>query len=374
MAKFKDEQIKRLNERASQIAQNISDEKSTEDIVAEVYADAFEDKTVEQGRLIANSIVNSVRNFDIDYADAKVDVDHFIRKFQKGIDNGKSCYERCVYWRNFALAVTAATIKMNDNDSEIDRIVRELEGINLTEEEADENYEEKLRMLAFDAIKSSNILTETLAIHSNELQSVSDADEAAQLLIDLGNEDVDYRSIVSMLVYIDTINGEYPDIPVDMTAGQIATLVCTEIEQIKIIDALERGDITFTIANSLLYILGVVAILEVTAAAAATAIAVVLSSFGTILAVPACLVAIAGILHLMFGGIKLWEKDSRKIMITVVKTARSIATAGRKLFSYMKDVLVPGMIDSCKHRFDKLKNKNPDTNEEIVINTDTVTA
>lgn len=369
MSKFTNEQINNLQERAKKIAQGIDDGKATADIMAQLYVDAFEGKTLEQGKLIADTIIKAVKDFDIDYAEAKVDVDHFIHKFQKKIDKNKSCYERCQFWRDFALAVTASTIASNDMDNNMEEIVKELGKISLSEENANDYYEEKLRQLAFDAIKSSNIMTEALAIHSEELEAIDNADEAAQLLIDLGNEDVDYRSIVAMLAYIDTLNGEYPEIPVDMTAVQIAGIVCTEIEQIKIIDALENGDLTLTSANEMLYILGIVAIAQVAVAAAVVAISVAASCFSSILVIPAGLVMVAGIIHLTCKGIRMWEKDSQKIMTTVIKSIRKVINGGRKLFNYMKDVMIPGLIDKCKQRLNEIKNKKTQSETEAVTQT-----
>lgn len=370
MSKFTNEQVTNLQERAKVIAQGIDDRKTTQDIMVQLYVDAFEDKTPEQGKLIADAIINAVKNFDIDYSEAKtVDIDHFIRKFQKKVDKNKSCYERCQYWRDFALAVTAATIASNEMDSKVEEIVKELGKISISEENANDYYEDKLRQLAFDAIKNSNIMTEALALHCEELKTIDNADEAAQLLIDLGNEDTDYRSIVAMLAYIETLNGEYPEIPVDMTAAQIAVLVCTEIEQVRILDEVEDGDMTIAAANALLGILGIVSIMSIAMIAAASAVSFAVSCFNGILVIPAAMVMIAGIIHLTSKGIRMWEQDTEKIVSTVIKSIRKVINGGRKLLNYMKDVMIPGLVEKCKQRINELRDRKTQSETETVVQT-----
>ena len=62
MSKFTNEQVTNLQERAKVIAQGIDDKKTTQDIMVQLYVDAFEDKTPEQGKLIADAIINAVKN------------------------------------------------------------------------------------------------------------------------------------------------------------------------------------------------------------------------------------------------------------------------------------------------------------------------
>lgn len=365
MTYFTKEQVENLQDQAKEIAAKVSNKEETIDIMAQLYVDGFEGRTLEQGRLVAETIIKTVQNFDVDYKEAQVDIDHFIRKFQSKIDKDKTCRERCNYWKQFATAVTGATIAMNNGSVNSDEIVKQLETLTVSEEEATPELENDLREQAFEALKNSNIMLGALAANVNTLKEIQNADEAAQVLIDLGNENIDYRAIISMIAYINAVNGEYPDVPIDISASQIANMVCVQIEQIKIIDALEHNDITMTVANSLLFILGVVAILKIAVLAAVAVIGFAPFLFGHILVIPACAVLIMGVIHFVGKGINEWEKYSKKIVITVVKSVRFIVSGGKKLFNFVKNTVMPDVLSRCKEIFSRMKNKVEDETVEV---------
>ncbi|MBR1531423.1 MAG: hypothetical protein IJ643_05130 [Eubacterium sp.] len=366
MTKFTNEQIKELQERARDIAQETANGSETIDIMTKLYVESFDGKTEEQGKLIAESIIEAVQNFEVDYKEAKIDIDHFIRKFQHKVDKDKTCYERCNYWKQFAAAVTAATIAANDENANAKDIAAKLEQINVSEEEANEALEEKLRELAFEAIKDSNIMVRTLAENINTFESIDNADETANLLIDLGNENVDYRAIVAMLAYINNVKGEYPEVPIDISAAQLATIVCVETEQIEIVEALERGDITMTAAEGALYVLGIVAIFQMAVLSSVIAVSIAFTMFSSILAIPAAAALVAGIIHITGEGIRKWELDSKTIVSTVVKGVRGVFRGTKKLYGALKNSVIPKLVNSCKEKLNKLFNTKKETTQEVV--------
>ena len=367
MTKFTKEQINNLQDQAKAIVQNTSEGADTADIMAKLYVDAFDGKSYEQGKIIADSIITAVSEFDIDYKEAQVDPDHFIRKFQKKIDKNKTCFERCTYWKQFAAAVTAATIAANDPSENTQKLAAQLEELNVTEENANELLETKLRDLAFEAIKDSNIMVRALAENVDALEQIGNADEAAKLLVDLGDQNIDYRAIIAMLAYINTVKGEYPDIPIDTPAAQLATLVCVETEQIEIIDKLEHDDISMTVAQGLLYVLGVIAIIKIGVFAASAAVTIAPFIFGNILIIPGILAMIIGIIHISGVGIRKWERDSGAIVTTVFKGVRAICNGAKKLFGFIKNRVVPDLVERCKKRFGHINTaEETETTGEVV--------
>ena len=368
MTNLTKEQLAVLEAQAKKILKRIENGEKTVDIMSGLYVDALEGKTAEQGAAVAETMIKTIEAFDINYEEACVDIDHFIRKFQHEIDRDKSCLEKCIYWKKFAHAINAISAQTAENGAvDMEKIMSEVQAITLTEEEATALLESELEQAAFEAIKDSDVFLGTLATNVELLEGAQDADEAVSLLVELKAEGVDYRAIVSMLAYINALKGEYPEVPVDVSPAEVATAVCVQTEQVKVIDAVSRGDVTLAVANALLGIIGIVGLCTLTATAVTISGVVIMAVFPSIfIAIPALLMVCYGIVR-AFGSIgEAWLEDTPKIALTTIKIGRGFVNAVKSLFELAKGALRSARAQRAKQRMQQEATAN--TDEETLTN------
>jgi len=256
--------------------------------------------------------------------------------------------ERCNYWQKLAAAVSAANLAMNDGEADREKILQEIEALTVSEEDATPELERELREKAAEALCNSGVMLSGLLEQAKEIEKLEQADEAAGLLIDLGNKELGYREIVSMLAYTKIKNGEFDNMPADMTAGQVATVVCAAIEQTRIQEAVGNGSIGIEIATGLLMILGTIVLVHFALLAAGVGIVFAAAMFGTILTIPACILVIAGTLHIFKKALDVWLEDSGKIIKATVAVAKYIAKGAVAVWHYAKEKVWPKLVSISK--------------------------
>lgn len=313
MKTLTNEQNEMLKAQAAEILQKLGEDRNVRDVMAQIYADNLDDKTLQQGRLMADAILKSVREFDAGYREAQEDLDRFIDKFQAGIEEGRSCVERCNYWLQLSAAIAAAAEAMNGEGADREAILAQLEGLSVSEEEATPARERELREQARLALKNSGVMLNALTGQAQALQEMESAGDAAGMLIDLGNQEIEYRAVAAMLAYTKIKSGEFENMPVDMTAAQVATVVCAETEQARIMAAVGSGSLAVDVASVLLTVLGTVVLVQLGILVGLAGCTVAVLLFSNILMFPACLLVIAGICHLFGAAIEGWAKDSEAI-------------------------------------------------------------
>ena len=166
------EQIDVLMKQAKTMLEGIGEKESVRDIMARHYAENLDDKTLAQGMVMADAILEAVKEFDADYRKAVEDADAYIRKFQKEADEGKTCVERCNYWLRLAGALTAAGQILSDSEADREQILTELDALVVSEEEATPQLEEELRRKAREAMKASGIVLTGIMANTEALQQM----------------------------------------------------------------------------------------------------------------------------------------------------------------------------------------------------------
>lgn len=370
MTTFTKEQNDILKAQAAEILKNISEEQTTQEIIARIYVESLNDKTMKQGEIMADSILKSVKDFDADYHEAQENLDRYLKKFQDKIDEGKTCVERCNYWLKLGAAVSSAAVAMGEDGADRETILREIEALEISESEATLEREKELRDQAMEAIKNSGVMLGALTEQAAALEEMATADEAAGMLIDLGNKEIEYRAIVAMLAYTKIKNGEFDNVPIEMTSAQIAALVCAEIEQARIMEAVGKGDLAVDVASGLLSVLGVVVLGTVLCGVAQIGIVLITGMFGAILAIPACLMLIAGLVRAMTKASDQWDKDSNKIVKGVFVVIRTVVRGLKMVVSYVKDTIIPKAVAACRAIRDRIKNICGGTKIETQVTAD----
>lgn len=357
MMTFTKEQNGTLQAQAKDILSKVAEGENTRDIIARIYVENLDEKTMKQGQIMADAILGSVKKFDADYKDAQEDLDRFIKKFQDEVDEGKSCVERCNYWLKMSAAISAATVAMSDEGADRDQILHEIESMEVSEEEATPEREKELRLQAMEAIKNSGVMLGALAEQAKALEEMSTADEAAGMLIDLGNKEIEYRAIVAMLAYTKIKNGEFENIPVEMTAAQVATVVCAEIEQTKIMEAVGKGNIAVDVASALLSILGVIVLVKVGIALVAVGAHFATTCFGAILAIPACLMVVVGVCTLICKGMAVWIETSKNFVKKAAVVIKTVIKGIKMVASYISEKVIPAIVEKAKNIYSSVKSR-----------------
>lgn len=279
MFSLTEEQRKQFMEQAGVIMENAAGGMSAREIMAGIYAENVEGKTVEEGEAVADKILEAVKSFDIDYGEAKKDEAAFIRKFQFRVGGNKSTAESCTYWLKFIAALSAI-----NSETEID--MDYIEGLSVSEEEATEEYENQLTDEAGKLLMDNGIMLSGLVEYAKNAEVLADGDSAAELLISFGENEFDFRGVAAMLVYSKIQSGEIKNVPEFITPEQAAAITCAEVEREKIFAGIYKGNIAENAAATALKVLGYVVIIHCTSAVLAVSgfevIASMLISLGVV--------------------------------------------------------------------------------------------
>ena len=354
MTTFTKEQIEMLKAEAASILKNIAEGQSVRDVMAQIYVDNLDEKTISQGQLMAGGILQSVERFDADYQKAREDIDRFIQRFQEKVEEDKDCVERCNYWLKLGAAVSAYTITLDGDGADQEKLFRELE---------------ELRSQAAEAIRNSGILLGTLVEQAEALEALDNAEKAAALLMDFGNREAEYRAVVSMLAYTKIKNGTFEGVPVDITAAQVTAIVCAEMEQARIMESVANGSLAVDFASSLLYILGAVLLVELALSVAATGIAFALTFLHLVFAIPASLMIAGLVLHLFNKANDAWQKQAKAVGRTVATGIRWVVKGMKAVAGFVTGTAIPSAIHLAVGIWDKLtdlKSRNRQREDELV--------
>ncbi|MCD7885092.1 MAG: hypothetical protein LUI87_15550, partial [Lachnospiraceae bacterium] len=316
--------------------------------------------TMKQGEVMADAILKSVRQFDGNYEYARNNLDGFIDKFQKEINEDKSPAERCTFWLKFAASITAITAAFDEEGAVSDErraeIETQIEGLSVSEEEATEIYERELMAQAKEAMLNSNILLGGLMHSADELKNISDADAAAELLIDFGSKEFESRGIMAMLAYTKIKSGEYTNFSAEVTAEQVATMVCAQMEETRILEAVANGSMTERMAAKLFHILGILVIASLAGLSCTVGVVFLGALFAPLC--PLDWIVTAGF---TYGSWKLftkafndWEAVHVKAFNKVKASVRAIADGCRLVAAYASEHIIVPAIKIAKSLWRKL--------------------
>ena len=177
--------------------------------------------------------------------------------------------------------------------------------------------------------------------HSEELENLQSSDDVTGLLIDLGHDEKEYRAILSMLIYTSIKNGEIEGVPVEMTAAQVTAAVCGEIEQMRLSEAVQSGNLAVDIASTLLFILGTVVMIHFFMNVAVIFSFMVLNTFTLIFAIPGVLMIIAGTMKLFNKAFEAWKQDSERIINAVVFGVKFIISGLKAITDFVFGNIIP---------------------------------
>lgn len=361
MTNFTKEQYDILKAEATEILKNIAGEPDVRAVMARIYVDNLDEKTLKQGELMADGILQSVKSFDAGYQEAQEDLDRFIQDFQKKADEGRSCAERCNYWLKLGAAVSAADAALTGGGVDREALIQELEALNVSEEEATPEREAELRNQAAEAIRNSGILLGTLAEQAKALEALDDAEEAAGLLVDFGTREIEYRAVAAMLAYTKIKNGSFEGMPVDMTAAQVTAIVCAEAEQARIMEAVGTGSMAVDVAVVLLFLLGTVLLAELALSVVVVGTAMAAEFAGIVLMIPACLMIVGVVLHLFNKAADAWMEECEAVVKLTAAGIRWVAKGMAAVAGFVTGTVIPRVVQTASGIREKLSGLGKET-------------
>ena len=330
------------------------------ELLAEIYVDYLDDKTIRQGRIMADSILSSIQSFDSDFGEAKENLNGYVDKFMYRICKDKSCADRCNLLAKLSAAASGATriwaADSLEQESEAEKQMKEIEGIQFSEENATPELEAELMRQAKEALLGSGIMLSALIKQEKQLKEMENADEAAQLFLETGVQELDFRAVAAMLTYVNAKNGTFDNLPDEITAAQAATLVCAQYEEIHILTEVAGGGIPVDVAAALLQILGIVVIARLSIEVIFISSSIAMAVFPLVLAIPACLMVIMAMLRVMERVCTVWEEDSKKIVNTVRTGISLLIRGAESVIAYIKDTVLPAILHTAFSIMEKVRN------------------
>ncbi len=351
---FTEEQIEEMREAATLVVSGFDENTDVVSIMMKLYTKAFPDANAEEVEKIACEILNTVTTFSVDFKDACTDVNTFIRNYQKRLDQDMSDFEKCRYWYEFAAALTAATLGADADDETAKKLQKQLGAMHLDEQHASRVYVDFYRDMALEALRNSNLLTQSLVLHSEWMEYIAEGNEAARLLVQYGENEIDFRAVFSMLSYIVALQEDSDE---EITPAQMAISVCTNLEETQILTALRNNDMSL---ESAAYALS---ILEDTALLLLFSVGGFVASLSVFLIhIPVLPVIIFYVWNIVNMGYFIETLESfgsgpYKESYAVVIKARETAQFAKKLYHYLADYVVPKNKLRAENRLKELNDR-----------------
>lgn len=310
---FTKQQKDQLNQQTKTVLDQLQQGISAREIMAKIYVEGLPNKTLEQGRLMADAILDSVSEFNKNYSEAKNDCDGWLDRTLHELTEDMTCAECCTYLTKLLGTIVAVSNAEHIDEEKKDEILSQIENYSVSEEEATNEQREELFAKLKEAITNSTIMFDSLVSQQDAISQIKSGDEAAELLLGLGENEVDRNAITSMIAYVNIKNGTFADFPEDMDVEQITTLVCAETEQIRITEAVANRTITAEKARALLTILGGIVILSMIPKVIVATVAITHAIATGIAFIPVAFVNLIVMMYLMSKFVKLWEEIAGKV-------------------------------------------------------------
>lgn len=346
MVNFTQEQKNVLMEQAQSFLQQSQEGKNAREIMAQIYVDGLDNKTLDQGFVMADAILESVNAFDSDYAQAKDDLDRWLDKMLKELVVDKTAAQRCTLWLRMAATVNGITAQNHHGISEEEKrkILDQVNTLSIEEEEATVEMESQLYQEAKQALKNSGVMVSALISQQDALQELMEIEDEATVLLELGSREIDFRAIASMIAYVNVKNGTFDNVPVDMRLDQITTMVCAGLEQIRILDAVSKGKLPLEVAAMLLKILGLVCAVKLCVGMSIMTVGVVSAMELGILMLPASMLMSLSIGYILCQGLNQWYQVSDRLVTWAEVPVQKMADAVQNVIHYTRENIVPNLV------------------------------
>ncbi|MCI7813052.1 MAG: hypothetical protein SO016_08510 [Lachnospiraceae bacterium] len=361
MLHFTKEHLKMMEQEAEKAVAKIGEGTTAREVMAQIYVDGMEYKTRKMGLLMADEALETLADFNQEYARARENIGDCMDDFCEKITEEKSVAECCSIWLELYTAVTALNNQLSAEHGarsfDIERLMQEVEYRTFSEEEVTEELEQELRAKALSALSNSGIMLHALLRQADALEMLEEQG-VGKIVIQMGANEMEYEGILTMIAYVKIKNGKWKEMPADMTIDQVALAVAAAVEQSKIMEQVGLGKMAVDVAEALLKILGVVVILKLALTVSVVGIKLASSLFGLVLFLPTMLMLAVVVGAAVYKSSKGWFKTSEKIVKGTVKiigiAAAAVVKGLRAVAEFVKEHVIPSIVSGYKKAVDDI--------------------
>lgn len=354
-----------MKKRADAILNQKAEGMAAREIMAHIYVDGLQDKTMEQGLVMADRALEAIVDFNRTYAEAVKQKDKAFEKLLEGILEGKSLTERCNILSALYAGARAANARMEGEDREVcDEILFEADEEPVTEDEATEELAQELKEKVLEAFQNTSILSRGMLRQADQVEELIAGQGISQMVVQIGEEEAEYEGILAMIAYVESKTADIKELPPDISIEETACIVAATIAQEQIIRRYTAGEIAMNAAVALLDILGFVLLLKLAAELFVLGVSMATSLCGMIIAIPAVVFVGLAIMGVFGEAVKAWNGGARaavNLTVSAVKLGAGQADdAMRKVGEFVNNTAAPAaadIIDEVKQLFKTIKSK-----------------
>ena len=354
-----------MKKRADAILNQKAEGMAAREIMAHIYVDGLQDKTMEQGLVMADRALEAIVDFNRTYAEAVKQKDKAFEKLLEGILEGKSLTERCNILSALYAGARAANARMEGEDREVcDEILFEADEEPVTEDEATEELAQELKEKVLEAFQNTSILSRGMLRQADQVEELIAGQGISQMVVQIGEEEAEYEGILAMIAYVESKTADIKELPPDISIEETACIVAATIAQEQIIRRYTAGEIAMNAAVALLDILGFVLLLKLAAKLFVLGVSMATSLCGMIIAIPAVIFVGLAIMGVFGEAVKAWNGGARaavNLTVSAVKLGAGQADdAMRKVGEFVNNTAAPAaadIIDEVKQLFKTIKSK-----------------
>lgn len=354
-----------MKKRADAILNQKAEGMAAREIMAHIYVDGLQDKTMEQGLVMADRALEAIVDFNRTYAEAVKQKDKAFEKLLEDILEGKSLTERCNILSALYAGARAANARMEGEDREVcDEILFEADEEPVTEDEATEELAQELKEKVLEAFQNTSILSRGMLRQADQVEELIAGQGISQMVVQIGEEEAEYEGILAMIAYVESKTADIKELPPDISIEETACIVAATIAQEQIIRRYTAGEIAMNVAVALLDILGFVLLLKLAAKLFVLGVSMATSLCGMIIAIPAVVFVGLAIMGVFGEAVKAWNGGARaavNLTVSAVKLGAGQADdAMRKVGEFVNNTAAPAaadIIDEVKQLFKTIKSK-----------------
>ena len=364
--------FEQLKKKADGILSQKLDGVSAREIMAQIYVDSLPDKSMEQGLMMADKALEAIVDFNKTYSDALDNKEGTVEKLMNQLLAEKDLVGRCNTLAALYAGISVADAKMFGEDiAECDEIIKDADEEKITVNEATQELESELKEKVAEALKNSAILSRGLVRQADYLDDMMEENGISQMVVRIGEDEVEYEGILTMVGYVESKTEEISEIPPDMTIEETAYIVAATMEEEQIIKRYSAGEIAMNVAVACLDVLGTVLLLKLALKIVLAGVLMATGICGVIMAIPAVLLLTIGIAGVVWEAVKVWDKGANTVINIVASTVkvsvRSTSLAMRKIGEFVTETVVPvavSIVKRLKDYFNKITSKE----ERVIVN------
>lgn len=323
-----------LDKQLEEIKAKLGEDLSTRELLMAIYRENLPDKNDNQAMAMADEAIQGVTTFYRELDEAMEDKNAYIDAKLREALQGQGLQQRCetlVKYANLLRQIHLENVPEEEQDE------KEREQIQLPDEVTDA-VEAELMALVKSLMANYTFLS-PLTPEGQDIFSAVTENGDLDMLVDAGQDRIDYLAAISMLAYVNMKSGNIPGAPEEITMRQVAAVTCATAETVKAAVKVEEGWAE-AVLSQVLGAIGVVTAAILAGTVVSSAVAVVFSPVGFIATVCSIFLGYCGVKALMKGA-EWWQEDCTTLSSYLIKAGRVVKAGLKSLFTFTKEKILP---------------------------------